>query len=130
VIEPAWLSAETVIDINKRVVSGTGEPFLLLNRGLLESALGKPKNHFHYDNVEDVVSLATTLLFGIARNHPFEQGNKRTGFLSAIEFLEINGYTIDAKHDPVPGVLIMYVLEERLSEKQFADTIRTITREI
>src|SRR6476620_6027179 len=84
VIEPAWLSTETVIDINKRVVSWTGEPFFLRDQGLLETALDKPKNHFHYGNVEDVASLATTLLLGIAQNHPFEHGNKRTGFLSAI----------------------------------------------
>jgi death-on-curing protein len=83
VTEPAWLSVETVSFINERVVAKTGEPFLLRNHVLLEMAVAKPKNHYHYRNIEDIASLATTLLFGIARNHPFEQGNKRTGFLSA-----------------------------------------------
>jgi death on curing protein len=85
VTEPVWLSAEIVIYINERVVKRTGEPFLLRDRGLLESALVKPQNEFFYRHVEDVGSLATTLLFGIARNHPFAQGNKRTGFLSAVD---------------------------------------------
>ena len=131
-IEPVWLSAETVIYINQRVVSRIGEPFLLRDRGLLESAVAKPQNRFHYDNVEDVVSLATTLLFGIARNHPFAQGNKRTGFLSAIDFLELNGYAIEPlpDADKVLGLSIMDVLGQRMTEDQFADAVRTLTRAI
>jgi death on curing protein len=130
VIEPVWLSAETIIYINEEVVRETDEPFFLLDRGLLESAVAKTSNHFHYDGVEDVVSLATTLLFGVARNHPFVQGNKRTGFLAAVVFLEINGYTIeaDASRDLAPSII--YVLERRLTEKQFADMLWTVVREI
>ena len=130
-IEPLWLSAETVIYINERVVTRTGEPFLLRDRGLLESALAKPQNEFYYRNVEDVASLATTLLFGIARNHPFAQGNKRTGFLSAIDFLEINGYTIDVDDDEfLFGRLVVEVLEQKLDEERFADIFRSVMREI
>ena len=130
-IEPLWLSAETVIYINERVVTRTGEPFFLRDRGLLESALAKPQNEFYYRNVEDVASLATTLLFGIARNHPFAQGNKRTGFLSAIDFLEINGYTIDVDDDEfLFGRLVVEVLEQKLDEERFADIFRSVMREI
>lgn len=129
-IEPLWLSAETVIYINERVVTRTGEPFLLRDRGLLESALAKPQNEFYYRNVEDVASLATTLLFGIARNHPFAQGNKRTGFLSAIDFLEINGYTVDVDDDEfLLGRLVVEVLEQKLDEERFADIFRSVMRE-
>jgi death-on-curing protein len=131
VIEPVWLSAETVIYINERVVTRTGEPFLLLDRGLLESALAKPQNEFHHRNVEDVASLATTLLFGIARNHPFAQGNKRTRFLSAIDFVEINGYMIDGGDDEILlGRLVVRVLEQKLDEERFADIFRSLAREI
>jgi death on curing protein len=131
-IEPVWLSAEPVIAINQRVVMRTGEPFLLRDRGLLESALGKAPNRYHYDRVEDVVSLAATLLFGIARNHPFEQGNKRTGFLSAVYFLEINGYALEPAPDSEKalGLLITYVLEQGMSEEGFADVVRMVTRAI
>jgi death-on-curing protein len=131
VTEPVWLSAETVIYINERVVTRTGEPFLLRDRGLLESALAKPQNEFLYRNVEDVASLATTLLFGIARNHPFAQGNKRTGFLSAVDFLEINGYMIDVNDDEfLLGRLIVEVIEQKLGEARFADILRSLIREI
>lgn len=130
-IEPVWLSAETVIYINRRVVIRTGEPFLLRDRGLLESALARPQNEFTYRNVEDVASLATTLLFGIARNHPFAQGNKRTGFLSAVDFLEINGYRIDGDGDGfLLGRLVVRVLEQKLEEERFAEVFRSLAREI
>jgi death-on-curing protein len=130
VTEPVWLSDETVIFINERVVAETGEPFLLRNRVLLEMAVAKPKNHFHYRYVEDVVSLATTLLFGVARNHPFEQGNRRTGFLSAIVFLALNGYTIDLADTDFLGRLVVAVLEDRMSEDDFADIVRLRTVEL
>jgi death on curing protein len=131
VTEPVWLSAEIVVYINERAVTRTGEPFLLRDRGLLESALAKPQNEFFYRNVEDIASLATTLLFGIARNHPFAQGNKRTGFLSAVDFLEINGYRIDVSDDEsLLGRLVVEVLEQKLDEERFADILRSLIREI
>ena len=128
---PVWLSAETVVYINERVVRKTGEPFLLRDIGLLESALAKPQNEFYYRDIEDVALLATILLFGIARNHPFAQGNKRTGFLSAIDFLEINGYMIEMGDDELLlGRLVVEVLERKLDEEGFADIFRSMTREI
>jgi death-on-curing protein len=82
-------------------------------------------------DVEDVASLATTLLFGVARNHPFAQGNKRTGFLSAVDFLEINGYMIDVSDDEfLLGRLVVEVLEQKLDEARFADIFRSLIREI
>jgi death-on-curing protein len=107
--EADWLSAESVILINKRVVAND-EPFLLQDYGSLDMAIAKPNNHYHYRYVEDIVSLATTLLFGVARNHPFEQGNKRTGFLSAVVFLGLNGYAIDLADTDFLGRLIVAVL--------------------
>ena len=128
--EPAWLSVETVSFINERVVSKTSEPFLLRNHVLLEMAVAKPKNHYHYRYVEDVVSLATTLLFGLARNHPFEQGNRRTGFLSAVVFLELNGYAIDLADTDFLGHLVIAALEDRMSEDDFAHILRMKTVEL
>jgi death-on-curing protein len=100
----------------RRVVATTGEPFVLHNRVSLELAVAKPNNHYLYRNIEDVVSLATTLLFGIARNHPFEQSNKRTGFLSAVVFLELNGYAIDPADTDFLGRLVVAALKDRMSE--------------
>jgi death on curing protein len=90
--------------------------------------VAKPINRFHYDGVEDVLSLAMTLLFGVARNHAFEQGNKRTGFLAAVVFLEANGYTIEPDPSRATAASLVLVLEGRMSEEEFADllTIREI----
>ena len=117
--EPLWLTPEKVIELNYLVVFKTNEPFRLLKRDQLESAIAKPKNHLYYNTVRDVVQLATTLLFGIARNHPFEQGNKRTGFASAVTFLEWNGYRFLPQKDDALAVVILSVLKREATEDVF-----------
>lgn len=122
--EPFWLPIDVVIDTNKDVVAATGETFFLRDRGLLESALGRPKNHFHYGQ-EDVLVLATSLLFGIAQNHPFEQGNKRTALLSALQFLRLNGCMLLMPDTDQLGKLIVSVMERTMTEDAFVSVIRT-----
>ena len=75
---PIWLSPDDIVELNRLVVEGTGVPFFLRDRGLLEGACHRPINLFDYQGVDDIVTLAVALLFGLARNHPFVQGNKRT----------------------------------------------------
>lgn len=124
--EPRWLTPGEVIDLNQRVVAATGEPFGLLSPELLESALGSPQSHWVYEEENDAVSLAVTLLFALARNHPFEQGNKRTGFEAALIFLMANGYTYD---DDLPDSeelahLITAVIAHERNEADFDIFIR------
>jgi death-on-curing protein len=84
---------------------------------LLESACGIPMNRWWYTGEHDIVALAVALLFGIARNHPFVQGNKRTGFMAALQFLGANGLVPDAMEDPgILADLIVAVLEGREDE--------------
>jgi death on curing protein len=80
VTEPVWLSAEIVIYINERVVTRTGEPFLLRDRGLLESALAKPQNEFFYRHVEDVGSLATHCCSALRETILSRRATKEPGF--------------------------------------------------
>ena len=117
--EPLWLTPEKAIEFNREIALKTSEPFHLLKRDQLENAIAKPTNHFYYNNVRDVVQLATTLLFGIARNHPFEQGNKRTGFASAVTFLEWNGYRFLPQKDDALAVVILSVLKREATEDVF-----------
>jgi death-on-curing protein len=107
--EPAWLPPDEVININREAVAATSEPHLVFSRPLLESALGKPTNHF---------------LLGIARNHPFEQGNKRTAFTSAVMFLNINGYALDAPDSDDLGELVRRVIIGEISEQRFIAILR------
>lgn len=93
--EPVWLDADLIIEFNKLAVAASNppEPHALLSRNALESALGKPVNHWNYGE-RDAVVLAITLLVGIGRNHPFIQGNKRCAFAAAEYFLHLNGYEL------------------------------------
>ncbi len=74
-----WLAADEVVQLNAWAVEQTGERHAVLSLDLLQSALGRPLNYRAYEGVEDVLWLAVVLLFGIARNQAFSQGNKRTG---------------------------------------------------
>ena len=90
--EPRWLSVDIVIEINRQEVAGAGESFGVADPGLLESAVMAPWKLWHTENVEDVVALASGLLLGIARNHPFRYGNERTALTAAVVFLRLNDY--------------------------------------
>jgi death-on-curing protein len=116
--EPVWLTTEEVTQLNLLCVGETGEPHALLNASMLDSALANPKNKFHYGEA-DVLSLGVNLLFSIARNHPFEQGNKRTGFSACVVFLNRNGYRLTAKNDGQVGIWVDQVITRQMTEAQF-----------
>jgi death-on-curing protein len=121
--EPRWLTPDDLVELNRLIVQSTGEPFGLRDQALLESACGKPEQHWHYDQQDDVATLATTLLFGIAQNHPFIQGNKRTGFEAALTFLRINGWRVDVRFDEVLGDRIIAALTNVGERDAFAEFI-------
>lgn len=123
--EPNWLSLEEVLAIDRDVVAETGEPFLLLNGHLLRSALERPFSHWHYGGEDDVVVLAAVLLLGIAQNHPFEQGNKRTALLAALIFLDDNGYRFDIDDPPFLAELIRDTVDHLVTEADFIKILRT-----
>ena len=77
----------------------------LRDDGMLESALARPQQKHHY-GVNDIFELAAAYLFGIAKNHPFVDGNKRTAFVAADLFLYFNGYSLEAE----PFDVIAFVL--------------------
>lgn len=122
--EPVWLPIEEVIAANKDVVGRTGEPFLVLNRTLLESAVASPVNRYHYGGERDVVTLTVGLLFSLARNHAFAQGNKRTAFVSALVFLETNGFTLTSSDTELLGKQITLVIEGKLDESDFLEFLQ------
>jgi death-on-curing protein len=121
--EPSWLAVEEVIALNRDAVSDTGEPFSLIDEGALESALNRPVNHWHYGE-DDLVTLAVKLLLGIAQDHPFIQGNKRTGTLAALSFFEKNGYRFTAPDSMLFGEIVLSVITGQIAESFFIDVIR------
>lgn len=91
---------------------------------MLESAVERPYNRWWLGQESDFVRLATTFLYGLAKNHPFEQGNKRTATIAALMFLEANGFEWNL---PDNGELAAWVLEmvrDDLSEKGLAERMR------
>jgi death-on-curing protein len=122
--EPIWLEPAEVVELNRLIVAETGEPFAVRDAGLLASALDRPRNCWLYDRENDALTLAVTLLFGIARNHPFVQGNKRTGFEAALGFLENNGYALEAPNEVGVAHLITDVISHTTTEAEFTEEMR------
>ena len=87
--EPRWLTLDDIEDIHAEQLALFGGPAGIRDRGALESALGRPMNRWHYENA-DMAELAAAYAFGIARNHPFVDGNKRTAFAALMVFLRLN----------------------------------------
>lgn len=88
--EPRRLSLEAVVDMHAEQLARFGGPEGMRDQGLLESALDRPRNKFAYGE-EDLAALAAAYAFGLARNHPFIDGNKRIAFHALMVFLRING---------------------------------------
>ncbi len=92
--EPVWLELSIVIDVHSEQLALFGGPEGVRDIGMLESALARPMNKFAYGET-DLAALAASYAFGIARNHPFVDGNKRAAFASIIVFLGLNGIEFD-----------------------------------
>lgn len=89
--EPFWLTRLAVEIIHDEQLAEHGGAPGLRDSGLLESALARPRNLFGYEGETDPCALAAAYTAGLVRNHPFVDGNKRTGFLAAYTFLLLNG---------------------------------------
>jgi len=118
--EPIWVLDEVVLAIHKRQLAEHGGAVGIRDAGLLESALARPKNLFAYAENEVMFSqLAAAYAFGIARNHPFVDGNKRTAFVVAMLFLRLNGYTLAASQEEKHRTFLA-LAEGRLDEAALA----------
>lgn len=85
--------------LHDRLLSLDGGAPGLRDAGLLRSALAQPQQHFAYAEASGIVRLAAILTAGVLRNHPFVDGNKRTGFVVGILFLELNGFAFTATEE-------------------------------
>jgi death-on-curing protein len=86
---PVWLTVDMVIAIHELQLRRFGGPSGTRDVGALESALGRPQNRWAYDDV-DLAQLAAAYAFGLTRNHPFVDGNKRTALVAIVTFLGMN----------------------------------------
>ena len=98
--EPAWITREECLAIHEMMLAQHGGLAGVRDEGLLESALSKPKNLFAYAKPTHA-EMAASYAAGIIINHPFFDGNKRTGFMVAAVFLDVNGYELTATEESV-----------------------------
>lgn len=120
--EPVWLDVDEVIDMHAEQLSIFGGPEGVRDRGLLESAVLRPINQWHYGQT-DMAALAAAYAFGLARNHAFIDGNKRIAFQAMMVFLRINQIVLT----PSPGQateIILSLAAGEVSEESLARWIR------
>src|SRR5436309_13313225 len=113
--EPFWLTRQMVVAIHDEqltIHSGAGG---LRDEGMLESALDRPKNRWSYEQAE-LAELAAAYAFGLARNHPFIDGNKRTSLLALYTFLGVNGVDLIVPEADA-AAMFLYLSSGQVSEE-------------
>ena len=121
--EPVWIDARDALALHDRLLALEGGAAGLRDKGLLESALARPKQLRAYDDRADVIQMATAYTVGIVRDHPFVDGNKRTGFVVGVLFLELNGYRFVASEEDAAHA-VLSLAAGRLEERAFAAWMR------
>jgi death-on-curing protein len=120
--EPIWLDVDEVIDMHAEQLAIFGGPEGVRDPGLLESAVLRPVNQWHYGQT-DMAALAAAYAFGLARNHAFVDGNKRIAFHAMMVFLRGNG--IEFAPDPAHATAIILSLAAgEVSEESLTRWIR------
>lgn len=119
-----FLTIEEVLDIHLDQIARYGGDAATRDLGLLESALAQPEAVFGGQWLAgDLFGMAAAYLFHIVRNHPFVDGNKRTGTVACLVFLDLNGYELDVDWETLVDV-VLGVAEGRLSKPEIAEFLR------
>jgi len=134
-MEPRWLNATMIRAIHTSQVQEHGGSLGLRDQGLLDSALDRPRNRFHYESGADLFDLSAAYGFGLA--HPFVDGNKRVAFQAMYVFLGLNGLRIEADlglnglrieaDEPDVVRLILALAAGDIPEPELADWLRQNT---
>lgn len=104
--EPVWIDERDALVLHDRLLALHGGAAELRDEALLKSALARPRQHFAYAEAPDIIDMATAYTAGIIRNHPLMDGNKRTGFVVGILFLELNGYRFTASEEDAARAIV------------------------
>jgi len=121
--EPLWIKKPAVLRIHARELSIDGGAPGVRDEGLLESALARPLNTFAYDDQAVLFDLAADYAFGIARNHPCVDGNKRTALLACEGFLFLNGYRVVSEKEE-KYLMYIWIAAGQISQGEFTDWLK------
>ena len=125
--QPRWISASLTIAIHDEALYEFGGLAGTRDLTLLESALDRARNLFAYEPRSSIFGLAATLCVGIARNHPFNDGNKRTALLTARAFLYVNGQELEPSQEDEVTTLVA-VADSSLGEPELAQWLQLNSR--
>jgi len=119
--DPIWISSELALAIHQRQLAEHGGINGVRDPGLLESAMSRPRQRFAYaDPTPSIPALAASYAFGVARNHPFLDGNKRTAYVVCRTFLVLNGFDmiapLEERYTKFLGLAAGEVKEEELAD--------------
>ena len=121
-----WVAPETIFSLHEASIARFGGTLGVRDSGLLESALARPQNVYAYGEA-DLFILAAALGAGMIKNHPFLDGNKRTGFLAAALFLESNVESFQASEEEVV-IQTLGLAAGAISEAEYAGWLRVSCR--
>lgn len=121
--EPRWLREEIVLALHHRQLVEHGGGPGLRDSALLESALAHPRHVAEYRDDADLTALGAAYAFGIARNHPFVDGNKRVAWVACRTFLALNGWTVPGVEEE-KYVMMLGLAEGSVGEDEFAAWLR------
>jgi death on curing protein len=125
--EPLWIEERDALAIHDRLLALHGGGTGVSDRDLLESALARPRQHHSYAKTSDVVEMAALYTAGIVRNHPFIDGNKRTGFVIGVLFLELHGFDFKASEEDATQA-VMALAAETLGDAVYTAWLRENVR--
>ena len=120
--KPLWILERVVLAAHDQLLAAHGGAEGLRDAGLLESALARPRQHYAYSS-PDLIELAALYTAGLVRNHPFVDGNKRTGFTIGIVFLELNGFDFTASEEDATQA-VLALAAGTLDEAEYAAWLR------
>jgi death-on-curing protein len=121
--DPHWVDARALILLHAESLAEHGGLWGLRDEAALESSLARARHLHNYRKDADIAALGAAYGWGLIRNHPFNDGNKRVGFLAIGLFLSLNGFRLEA--DPIESVqIIRRLAENQIGEKTLAEWIR------
>jgi death-on-curing protein len=117
--EPIWVRRDVVLAYHDLLLARHGGSSGIRDQGMLDSALGRPINLFNYEE-PSLIQLSASYAYGLIKNHPFVDGNKRIAFATAVLFLELNGRKFNATEvDAVLNTLALAASE--IDESKFSE---------
>jgi death-on-curing protein len=125
--QPLWVEERDVLTIHGRLLAIHGGAARLRDLGLLQSALARPRQHYAYTSSPDIIEMSALYTAGIVRNHPFVDGNKRTGFVVGILFLELNSFNFRATEEDATQA-VMALAAGTLNESGYTAWLRENTK--